>query len=144
MKKTFILSCLFLIIAACSESEQKTVATVDENGTCDCNDLAYDQAYNNFYEDEPRDGYTGNCKEYYANGELKLDKNFKEGKVHGDFTTYHENGLVSSRKVFDGGFQTDEQVDYSETGQIVFHALYERGNQLEIIVRGPDQEEMSF
>jgi antitoxin component YwqK of YwqJK toxin-antitoxin module len=142
MKYIFYVLSLILIFTACSE--QKPNANQDEiiednNGTCDCNDLAHDLSYNNFYLTEPREGYTGNCKDYYANGQIKLDKNFKNGKVHGVYKTYHENGQESSVRQFDNGFQTGEQIDYSPNGEITFHATYERGNQIEILVRGPNQ-----
>lgn len=100
---------------------------------CDCDDLLFDQSYNNFYQEVPREGYTGSCEKYYGNGQLALLKHFTNGKVDGEMRSYYENGQLNEEKFFDMNFQQGDFRKYNEEGKLIFHARFERGNQIETI-----------
>lgn len=123
-----------ILIVACAEAEQPEELIVDEEvNYCDCNELAFDLPYNNFYLTEPREGFTGLCETFYSNGSLSLSKNFKTGKVHGDMTNYYESGAVQEIKSFDVSFQSGDHFYYTEDGTLLHHSKYKWGKQTEII-----------
>ena len=129
------------LIFSCGGSNGSGGENENEEGNdlevCDCNDLVFDQAYNNFYLEVPREGFTGKCETYYGNGNLAMSKHFKGGKVHGELIKYYENGEVKEKKEFDLSFQNGDHYIYSKTGELLFHARYERGKQKEIIFSAP-------
>lgn len=139
-----LLVSLILFISFISSCGSETTAEVDSTETngidstyCDCAELTLDVPYNHFYRFERRKPFTGLCEEFFPDGALKLEKNFVEGKVHGDMISYHENGQVWEEQEFDMNFQTGERIIYTKSGQVKFHALYKRGNQQEVIVAKP-------
>ena len=141
MKFLGLLSLSIIILASCGEnnneindSENDTV--VDSN-YCDCHELIFDEAYNHFYRFERREPFTGLCEEFHGNGELKMEKNMLEGKVHGKVITYHDNGQIHEDEEFDMNFQTGERIIYTRSGKVKFHALYKRGRQIEVLETNP-------
>lgn len=138
--KYFIFFLPVLFLAACSgeveSTEEDTAEEIDSN-YCDCRELTFDDRYNHFYRFERRDPFTGLCEEFHSNGELKLEKNFVEGKVHGKMTSYHENGQIYEDQEFDMNFQVGEKIMYTKSGQVMFHALYNRGKQVEVLETQP-------
>jgi antitoxin component YwqK of YwqJK toxin-antitoxin module len=134
MLKFILVVGLFGAMMACNNSEEANELAEDAGTNCDCNDLQYDPGYNNFYMEKPRDGYTGKCETFHANGQLALTKNFKGGKVHGDMISYYENGQINEKKTFDKNFQTGEGLKYSEDGTLIFKARYDYGREMEIII----------
>lgn len=128
----YLLTILFLFsLVNCTEDSEEGV-----NSTivvCDCDDLLFDPIYNNFYKEVPREGYTGNCEKYHANGQLALVKHFTKGKVDGEMRSYYENGQLNEEKFFDMNFQQGDFRKYNEEGKLIFHAIFERGNQVETI-----------
>jgi len=121
--------------AACSgESSSPIVEAVVEPNICDCNELMLDEGYNHFYFSERNKGYNGRCNEVYPNGNKSLEKNFVDGKIHGKMQMWYENGQLASEKEFDMNLQVGEQIDYSEMGEVIFHAIYKRGKQTEVLV----------
>ena len=129
-----------LFLYSCSGEEDGT-STDETSGIdssfCECHELIFDEPYNHFYRFERREGFTGNCKEYYPDGSLKLDKNFVDGKVHGKMISYHENGQIHEDQEFDMNFQEGEKIIYTKSGEVKFHALYKRGQQIEVIESKP-------
>ena len=123
----------------CNEATPEEEITTEEIEVtnCDCNDLAFDQRYNNFYLEKPRNGYTGSCEIYFGNGNLSTVKHFEKGKLHGEMITYHENGQVAERKSFDKNLQTGDYFIYTESGELVSHSKFERGRFVETIFPAP-------
>ncbi|MFT5823639.1 MAG: hypothetical protein ACI8ZM_004901 [Crocinitomix sp.] len=136
------LSMFFFIsffMASCNsgtEDDSDEVVIDETTNYCDCNDLAFDLPYNNFYLTVPREGFTGLCENFYSNGNVALSKNFYKGKVHGDFSTYYESGTIKETKEFDMSFQSGEHFMYAEDGTLRYHAKYKWGKQIEIIFQG--------
>lgn len=144
MRYGFLILLFGLLMGACNGSGNNPDGTAENGDTsevdyCDCNELAYDQAYNNFYLEKPRDGFTGLCESYFRGGkQLSLSKNFKDGKVHGEMITYYENGNIEEKKNFDMNFQSGDYYRYAEDGHLVFHVLYERGKQVKTLYSNPE------
>lgn len=127
----------FLFLVGCGNDSVSDNNSVDENleevTYCDCRDLQFDQPYNNFYLEEPREGFTGLCENLYANGKVSLSKEFKKGKVHGDVITYYENGQINEKKSFDMNFQVGNHYKYDTEGNLISQWRYERGQLVETI-----------
>ena len=129
-----------LILAGCGQSDhtdEVTQETVDSS-YCNCGELVFDEPYNHFWRFERRKGYTGKCEEFYSNGQLKISKIYKDGKLNGKMISYYDNGQIESEKEFDMNFQVGEQIIYTKKGEVKFHALYKRGVQTEVLVNRPD------
>jgi len=147
MKNSYFLILIGFLLFSCKESgapdtivesdDTTTTQAIDSN-YCNCTELIFDEPYNHFYRFERRDGYTGLCEEFHPNGELKLEKNFIDGKLHGKLIMYYNNGQIEEEKEFDMNFQTGEQITYTKKGEVKFHALYKRGQQTKVLVTRPD------
>lgn len=135
-----IFTVIGLVLTSCQGNSEEAVSNeVEEIDStyCECHQLIFDEAYNHFYRFERREGYTGNCKDYYPSGQLKLDKNFVDGKVHGKMISYHDNGQIWEDQEFDMNFQIGEKIIYTKSGEVKFHALYKRGEQTEVLEAKP-------
>lgn len=119
------------------ETEQIIDTPIEDPATCDCSEIYFDEPYNHFYYSERDKGYTGTCESFHANGEKKEHKNFVDGKVHGKHFLYYNNGQIEEEKEFDMNFQIGEQIIYSKKGEVIYHALYTRGNQTKLLVSNP-------
>lgn len=136
---------VYLIIAitffSCSQNEGTTPELETEkidSSYCNCSELTLDEGYNHFYRFERRKGFTGKCEEFYSDGKIKASKNYKNGKLHGKHILYYEDGKVKQEKEFDMNFQTGEQIDFTRDGQVIYHAIYKRGEFKELILTRPD------
>jgi antitoxin component YwqK of YwqJK toxin-antitoxin module len=66
----------------------------------------------------------GPFEEFYPNGSLKLEGEYKNGKKEGDWKEYFENGVLKESRQFWEGKKTGISVIYQESGektQILFH-----------------------
>ena len=126
------------IIQDDSENVELVELTEIDSNYCNCNELIFDEPYNHFFRFERREGFTGKCEDFHSNGEKKMEKNFVDGKLHGKFFLYYDNGQIEEEKEFDNNFQTGEQITYSKKGEVIFHALYKRGTQTKVLVTRPD------
>ena len=136
MRYSITLALVCLLMNSCNDAGNVADDTLESNETisyCDCNELVFDQSYNNFYLTEPRDGYTGSCEVFYPNGNVSLSKTFNKGKIHGNLIEYYENGDIREKKLFDMNFQTGDHYVYGEDGELVFHAIYKRGKLIETV-----------
>lgn len=146
MNKIFyILPALLCMLVACGEKDSSQSDNENQpidSTFCDCTELTFDNPYNHFWRFERRKGYTGRCEEYYPNGQVKISKNFFDGKLHGKIVSFYDNGQVEDEKQFDMNFQTGEQITFSKKGEVIFHALYSRGQQTKVLVSRTDVEKV--
>jgi antitoxin component YwqK of YwqJK toxin-antitoxin module len=56
-------------------------------------------------------------KEYYRNGQIEREKNYKDGKLDGKYTLYYYNGEIKSEKNFKDGKKDGKWTLYHENGQ---------------------------
>lgn len=143
MKHLLRLLSLALIITSCSgnDSSDQPVDIVEEIDStyCNCAELVYDEGYNHFFRYERRESFNGICETFHPNGQLWEHKPMTNGKIHGRMITYYDSGQIKEEKEFDMNFQTGEQLNYNEAGEVVFHALYNRGRQIEILINRPHE-----
>lgn len=68
--------------------------------------------------------YTGEYKEYYADGALRLQMYIKDGKPEGDYIIYYSNGKPNEiRSYHDGKFNGTWRT-YNEAGILISEAVY--------------------
>ena len=134
-----ILSVAFIsAITSCEgNSENESSGNIDSS-YCECHELVFDEPYNHFYRFDRTEGYMGKCEEFYANEQLKMEKNFVDGKVNGTLKKYWENGQLAEVKEFDMNFQIGTQLNYNSEGDTVYHATYKRGRLEEMLLITPD------
>lgn len=125
--------------ASCNSNGEELVE-IDEieqidSSYCLCDELVFDPSYNHYYRFKKREGFTGVCESYYQNGQLKISKNLDDGKLEGEMLSYFESGQISEQMEFMSNFQTGYQTNFNEQGDTVYHALFKRGNLVEIFIQ---------
>ena len=143
MKNQLIISGVFILLLSCggNPEESGTAVTEEDPTFCECTELFFDEPYNRFYLEDRQKPFSGECQDLHPNGEKKLVKHFKNGKVHGKMITYYDNGQVEDEREFEDNFQVGERIQYNRKGEVTYHALYERGKVTEILVVRPDLKE---
>jgi antitoxin component YwqK of YwqJK toxin-antitoxin module len=105
---------------------KKESSTIKEN-TCHCNDLVYDELYNYFFTEERTSPYNGKCLEYYDSGEVSLEKNFIDGKMHGNMIRFRKNGIRKSLVEFKLNFIDGKAIFYNLQGVDSVIQQYKKG-----------------
>lgn len=133
------LLCLFLstslLLCSCSDNtEQQIEDSSATSGTiaseikqCNCEDLIHDNGYNWYYLEDHKSPFSGKCTLIYPDGSPKMERDFVEGKVHGLVTEWYENGQLKQTIEFDTNLQSGEKKEWDETGRLIYHANYKRG-----------------
>jgi hypothetical protein len=120
----FLLVSILYFIIQCKP--KKEPSSITEN-SCHCNDLVYDELYNYFFIEERTSPYNGKCLEYYESGEISLEKNFIEGKMHGDMLRFRKNGIRKSLVEFKLNFIDGKAIFYNSQGKDSVVHRYKRG-----------------
>lgn len=137
---SFSLLTIFILSSCNSSLEEETVISEEidspiDSSYCLCDELVFDPSYNHYYRFKKREGFTGICESYYQNGQLKISKNLDDGKLEGEMLSYFESGQISEQMEFMSNFQTGYQTNFNEQGDTVYHALFKRGNLVEIFIQ---------
>ena len=106
--------------------QKKESSSITEN-SCHCNDLVYDELYNYFFIEDRTIPYNGKCMEYYESGEISLEKNFTDGKMHGDMLRFGKNGIRKSLVEFKLNFIDGKAIFYNLQGKDSVIHQYKRG-----------------
>ena len=116
-------SILYFTIQCQSKKESSTI----KENTCHCNDLVYDELYNYFFIEERTSPYNGKCLEYYDSGEVSLEKNFVDGKMHGNMIRFRKNGIRKSLVEFKLNFIDGKAIFYNLQGKDSVIQQYKKG-----------------
>ena len=73
--------------------------------------------------------YTGNYKENYANGNLKMDVNILNGINNGISTYYYENGNKKEQQSFSKGEKDGIWITWNENGVKTAEANFSKGKK---------------
>ena len=120
----FLLASQLYLIIQCQPKKESSTIT---GNSCHCDDLVYDELYNYFFIEERTSPYTGKCLEYYESGEISLEKNFIEGKMHGDMLRFRKNGIRKSMIEFKLNFIDGKAIFYNLQGKDSVIHQYKRG-----------------
>jgi hypothetical protein len=115
---------LTLLLASCKNDETKAESDADY---CDCEMLAIDNLYNHFYLEDRNVPYTGVCKLFHQNGELKQEREIVDGKNNGYYKVYWENGKLKEEGSFLNNRHHGVFRYYDENGELIVEAEYENG-----------------
>ena len=110
----------------------------DGSVICDCEEVAWDDENEAWMTiSEPKQIYTGTCRTYWDNGNLKYDHSFKAGKRFGIWKDgykngqikseykYEDNDIVSDKEWYDNG----QQKYIKDMKNITFKMWYENGKK---------------
>ena len=67
-------------------------------------------------------------KEYYTSGEIRAEKEYKDGQLHGYYITYHQNGKKMDEGWYQDGEQVQQWLSYYLDGTVQgdYYYLYEK------------------
>ena len=128
-RKFSFLWLLFVLIqwlVSCNASNEKNNKTSSKNN-CPCDDLILDELYNHFYLEERNQPFTGICYELYPNQNIKLTKEFLNGKLHGNMLRYRADSSKISLVEFKDNFIHGKAIFYNQRGEDSVVQHYKRG-----------------
>lgn len=118
-------SILILLTTACKNDSAD--ATSETEDYCDCEMLALDNLYNHFYLEDRNEPYTGVCKIFHKNGQLKQEREIVDGKNNGYYRVYSESGQLLEEGVFKNNRHHGVFRYFEENGDLIVEAEYENG-----------------
>ncbi len=121
---------LFILLLLACESTPE-VPPSETPSFCDCRELHYDHIYNVYHQGDPKQPFTGLCKDFYRGGFLKKTCDIKDGKYHGFCKFYYQDGTLKSSKAYEIGLMTGDQKFYDESGTLIYHAVFKRNKLIE-------------
>jgi hypothetical protein len=68
-------------------------------------------------------------REYHANGKLKSEQSFKEGKLEGIFKVYYDSGSLRKVGFYKNGKREGPFKTYYENGKVVIDEFFMNGKQ---------------
>ncbi len=123
MRKHLLLLLSLIFISSC-ESTDKTAA---EDNFCDCEMLAHDNLFNHFYLEDRKAPYTGICKLFYKNGQVKQERELVSGKNNGFYRTFSESGILLEEGSFLDNRHHGWFKYYDEQGELMIEVEYDNG-----------------
>ena len=88
-----IIVSLPLLLGGCGEKNESTTESIS------LEDLQR-RGINGYYEKNKKSGYTGKVFKLYENGNVQLKGQLVQGKFHGLYIYWHENGQKKKRNIF--------------------------------------------
>ena len=71
----------------------------------------------------------GEWLEYHENGQLKIKRNYKDGKLEGESLWYHKNGQLESKGNFKDDKKEGEFIHYRSNGKLWRKYYYKEGKK---------------
>jgi antitoxin component YwqK of YwqJK toxin-antitoxin module len=118
-----IFSALFFLFAACNNNNSDSA----EEDYCDCEMLALDNLYNHFYLEDRNNPYTGICKLFHKNGQLKQERQIVDGKNNGYYRVFSESGIMLEEGAFLNNRHHGLFRYFDENGELIIEVEYENG-----------------
>jgi antitoxin component YwqK of YwqJK toxin-antitoxin module len=66
----------------------------------------------------------GDAKTYYDNGAINIESNYKDNRLHGPMTVFHENGTISGTVSHNNGKIEGSWKFYDSLGQILEERVF--------------------
>jgi antitoxin component YwqK of YwqJK toxin-antitoxin module len=118
----FLIPFIFVFLS-CDNDEK----IAEDPGYCDCEMLAIDNLYNHFYLEDRNEPYTGICKVFHNNGQLKREQEIVDGKNNGYFRVYSESGVLLEEGNFKNNRHHGTFKYFDDKGNLTLEAEYENG-----------------
>ena len=118
----FIVAILF-IVASCGETKlEKQVAETFPDGS---------SKREQYYAGKEENKYVAKDVFFYQSGQKRVEGEYnKEGKKHGAWTYWYENGNKWSEGSFYEGLNDDERTTWHENGQVHYTGEYDKGKRI--------------
>jgi antitoxin component YwqK of YwqJK toxin-antitoxin module len=125
MKKILLFVALIAIIASCKQQEyEKQVTETFPDGT---------PKREQYFLGKEDGRYMAKDVFYYADGQKRVEGEYnKEGKKHGDWTYWYDNGNKWSEGSFNEGLNDGERITWHENGQQHYTGEYDKGKRVGI------------
>jgi antitoxin component YwqK of YwqJK toxin-antitoxin module len=68
----------------------------------------------------------GECKQWYPNGQMKLEKTYKEGKLNGPCKEWYDTGVLKWKANYTDDQQDGDYESWFENGQIQFQGTIDK------------------
>ena len=120
MKNTTLLILLSLFITSCGDNLVEEVKERYDDGKLKV--VEYYKKVGNNQELVKK-------REYYKNGNIDREVNYKDGKKEGKWTTYYENGQIYEEVNYKDGKEDGKWTGYYENGQIRLERNYKYGKK---------------
>jgi len=115
--KLSILLCLVLAFIGCKDRETQFTYYDD----------AKTKPKEVFEVDKETGKKDGKYKEFYKNGQVKTEAQYKDGNGDGPYKEYYENGQVSKETQYKEGYAEGPYKEYYKNGQVKKEVLYKGG-----------------
>ena len=115
MRKLFILTSLFLLLASCSAQLTEKVEAKFPDGQPQI--VHYFDKNNNCVKET----------EYYQSGQVKMEGGMKDGKWDGKWVAYFPDGRMQSIGSFENGLRTGQATVWQENGNLLQEGFYKGG-----------------
>lgn len=119
MKYAFLIFALCGLILACNPAEEQKEKRAGSN------------AANTAVEPEkPNESGVKVSREYHENGQLKMEGPMVNGKRHGVWTSWYENGLKWSETTFSHGIKSGRTITYYDNGMMRYNGEYDNDERV--------------
>jgi antitoxin component YwqK of YwqJK toxin-antitoxin module len=130
-KKSFILTCLLILILISCHTENETEVTKEKDPKADSISKAQQKivvdslkAKNPLLIMPPDSTYTGQYVDKYNTGITKFKGTYRFGKKHGQWMSFYPTGLAWSEMHFDKGLREGPNIAYFENGKTRYSGFY--------------------
>ena len=73
--------------------------------------------------------------DYYENGQIKIEANYKDEKKDGKWTSWYENGQIKLERNYKDDHIDGKWTEWDENGQIKSEAIYKDGVCINFVSR---------
>lgn len=121
MKKSLVLLSLVILLFGCGGMKEVDISKKEEkNGIV--------------YVENQKKPFTGKIISKYENGQIKMESQYKDGKLEGTVKEYYEDGQVHNEWNYKDNHLDGEQRKYYENGQLSTEKYY-KDNKVEGIFK---------
>jgi mono/diheme cytochrome c family protein len=101
-------------------------------GFLQCSDLSIEEHPQNTNYTEQSDG---SFTSYFENGKISSEEFYKDGLRYGNWRFYHENGPIKKELNYKKGLLEGKQRYFSTTGKLIYTEIYDKGKLEEQVVK---------
>ena len=135
----FLIASILVLISSCKENatniQPTEVDSLHDIHSCNCGDLILDSGFNWYYLSDRLKPFTGKCYLQLPDGSIILERNYEQGKVHGDVLEWHNNGTLKLSMKFEKNRQVGEMKEWDNEGILEYHATYNVGKMDSLIYK---------
>jgi len=139
MRKKIILYSFLLIIVGCAEKSIEACNLSTQNSITYSNGKIYTGSCHIFYNDSllyrtltyKRGKITKQVNYYLPSEKLEYIGHWKDGKIHGDFESYYENGTMSIKGQLIEGLYDGDWTYWDDDGTVNKELTYDMGTVLD-------------